>query len=265
MPLGAHVARIEVSAPSRTARDSAEIALSRCGRARATVVLVVGDDPHPGRCVAPWTVDGLTAVAATRGLATRFWSPDSGAATRRMAARGVPAIASGPSTLVRAPGPRRPLRVPSAWIGCHAVVLVPCIYDGASDRGPVAQALATLAATRTTETLRDPVATGRWLVEHVFAGAGVIVDASWATTLGRDGPTLAPAGQLYAADRFDPDALDRQLQRDLFATVTRARALSDRNVGGLWRRPSRDPHVPGPLARAWHAYPGPSDPAEGTP
>lgn len=265
MPLGAHVARIEVSAPSRTARDSAEIALSRCGRARATVLLVVGDDPHPGRCVAPWTVDGVTAVAASRGLATRYWSPGSGGAARRIAARGVPAMESGPSTLVRAPGPRRPLRVPSSWIGCHAVVLVPCIYDAASDRGPVAQALASLATAQTTESLRDPVATGRWLVEHVFAGVGILVDASWATTLGRDGPTLAAAGQIYAADRFDPDALDRRLQADLFASISRTPALADRNVGGLWRRPSRDPHVPGPLARTWHAYPGPSDPAEGTP
>ena len=182
-----------------------------------------------------------------------------------MAARGVPEAAAGPSTCVRAPGPRRSLRVPSTWIGCHAVVLVPCIYDEAHARGPVAQALAAIAEGCTSETLRDPVATGRWLVEHVFAGVGTIVDASWATTVGPGGPRLVATGQLYAADRLDPDALDRRLRRDLFAGATRSRSLSDRSIGGLWRHPPQDPHVPGPLARTWHVYPGPTDPVESTP
>lgn len=211
--------------------------------------------------MAPWTIDGVVAVAAERGLTAHHWtaSAPGGIAAPRLAARGVPAAAPQPTTSLRAPGPRRPLRVPSTWFGAHAVLLAPCIDQPDLGRGPVARALATVANACTTESLHDPVATGRWLVEHVFAGTGVIVDASWATTLGRKGPTLSAVGQLYAADAFDAEPLDNQLRRDLFATASRTRSLSDRHIGGLWQSRPHDIHVPGPLARTWHSY------REGTP
>lgn len=185
--------RVEHGAPVPLVVDAADrvgdvlrAVLPAYARRRGVVVIVHGRGPST-----PWnpsdrSVAGVVETAVDLGIAAR-WA----------------AIGRGPTALgalgriVGPDGDRRTLAVrlghtacelPRAWVGRHAVVLVPAVLDADAGEGPFAAALAAIAVAAHAHSdgrVADPVEVGAAIVAQVFAGFTWVLDAEQALVRSR--------------------------------------------------------------------------------
>jgi hypothetical protein len=232
-------------------------------------MLIVDRGEHPGVVVAPWTIDGVLNHARDRGLHITF-ERTGGAynrdpVARRLHAAQVPAAAAGPALELQIPGARRTLSIPGAWVGAHACLVAPCVRErepGGAMVGPLAGILEAIARGCGADPARPIAEVGAWLLQHTFASVGLVLDATWTVVLDAHGAQLQSAARCLAwtvpRTGLDATALDRAIADAVPfppSPTAAGSALAERTVGGLWRKQSAPPRVPGPLARAWYAYP----------
>lgn len=169
--------RVVVDASDRAAA-ALRTALPVHARRRGVLVLVHGRGP-----VAPWCPSDATLASVVGGcidaaIAARWdaigRAPESVGALARIAA---------PSTdrrtlSLQLDGVR--FELPRAWVGRHAIVVVPAVIDTMRDGrelGPFEASLAALAASARASGGDSPVAVGAMLLTSVFAGFTWFVDA----------------------------------------------------------------------------------------
>jgi hypothetical protein len=201
----------EPSAPARAARETALAALQELPRRRRVTLGVLGWSMRPGLTVTPWTLRGaldalevlelglesialLGDPAASRAVLDRVLPGSSGAGAWQSEERRLG---------LSMPGHGRPARIPSAWVGTSLCLLAPLAYRPAARSspgrgaprawfGPVRSALATLAGACGIDPPGEGgVAAGARLVQEVFAGSCLVLDATWWSA-------LDPAGEWSA-------------------------------------------------------------------
>jgi hypothetical protein len=191
---------VEDAPPVRLLVDAAQgvgaalrASLPEHARRRGIVLLVHGRGPAEPWCPSPATLADVVATAVDLGIAAR-WA----------------AIGRAPGTtpaLLRIAGPegdRRTLGVqlagnrcelPRAWVGRHALLLSPAVFDarpGAA--GPFAAGLAALAVAAHAAGLGQPLEVGAALLARVFAGFTWVLDARCALVQPRRPSSRALAG-----------------------------------------------------------------------
>ena len=203
-----HLLPAEPAAPARAARETALFALESLPRRRHITIGVLGWGSRPGLTVTPWTLRGVLDAldvlrlelesvallgdpAVGRGVFDRVLTSTSGARQgwhseeRRLG--------------LSMPGLLRPARIPSAWVGTSLCLLAPLAHRashpegrGQAWMGPAQSALATLAAACGVERPGESaVNTGARLMQEVFAGSCLIVDATWWSAVRSDGEYAA--------------------------------------------------------------------------
>lgn len=216
-----HLLPAEPTAPAHAARETALRALESLPRRRHVTVGLLGWAPRPGLTVTPWTLRGV--LDALEVLRLELES---------VALLGDPAVGRGVfDRVVEAstetsrgwhseerrlgltmPGLPRPARIPSAWVGTSLCLLAPLAHranrpgdDARAWLGPAQSALATLAAACGIERPGEAGASaGARLVQEVFAGCCLVIDATWWSVVAPDGDyaahPVAPEHCLATAD-----------------------------------------------------------------
>lgn len=203
-----HLLPAEPTAPARAARETALSALASLPRRRHVTIGVMGWSNHPGLTVTPWTLRGvLDALEVLElGLESVALLGDP-AVGRNVFDRVVQASSSTRQGWhseerrlgLSMPGLPRPARIPSAWVGTSLCLLAPLAHRPIGSHahvrswmGPAQSALATLAAACGIERPGDSAATaGARLMQEVFAGSCLIVDATWWSAVRADGEYAA--------------------------------------------------------------------------
>lgn len=223
--------RVVVDA-SDCAAAALRLALPVHARRRGALVLVHGRGPIAPWCPSDATVAGVVGGCIDAAIAARWdaigRAPGSLGALARIAA---------PSTDRRTfalafDGVR--FEMPRAWVGRHAIVVVPAVIDTMRDGrelGPFEASLAALAASARASGGDSPLASGATLLARVFAGFTWVVDGRRAVLRSR-----------RAQSRADELAIDRVFvhgDTGCDAEVVAARAstldrwLASRETGGI--------------------------------
>lgn len=238
-------------------------------RRRGVVLALYGRGPAPPWCPDREEVDAIVDALVAAGVPTR-WTALGRARDNVGALRRIAPCSADPRTLALAPGK---LVLSRAWIGRHLVLVVPTVLDDGNEgerRGPVAAALAAVAAAAGAGSLADELALGAEVLAQVFAGFTIVVDAKHALLRPRRAgrrPQRLAVGRVLVGGRTGA-SIDEC--RDLIARmdawlVARTGARDDHGLVALDGPCARDPWpagaaepigVDGPL---WPAHPRPRD------
>jgi len=223
--------RVVVDASDRAAAVL-RMALPVHARRRGALVLVHGRGPVSPWCPSDATIAGVVAGCIDATIAARWDAigrvPTSIGALAKLAA---PSSDRRTLTLVL-DGVR--FELPRAWVGRHAVVVVPAVIDTMRDGrelGPFEASLAALAASAHADGQQAPHLVGASILTRVFAGFTWIVDGRRALLRSR-----------RASARADEIAIDRVFVHggtgvDAGAVASRAsrldRWLATRDTAGI--------------------------------
>lgn len=183
--------RVVVDASDRAAAVL-RIALPVHARRRGVVVLVHGRGPLAPWCPSDATIAGVVTGCIDAGVAAR-WDAIGRAPTSIGALAKLASPSTDRRTLTLALDGMR-LELPRAWVGRHAVVVVPAVIDTMRDGrelGPFEASLAALAASARADGRQAPHLVGASILTRVFAGFTWIVDGRRALLRSRRAPTRA--------------------------------------------------------------------------
>jgi hypothetical protein len=203
-----HLLPAEPTAPAHAARETALRTLESLPRRRHVTVGLLGWAARPGLTVNPWTLrgvlDALEVLRLELESVALFGNPAVGRGVfDRVVEAGAETSRGWHSEERRLglsmPGLPRPARIPSAWVGTSLCLLAPLAHrparpddEARSWMGPVQSALATLAAACGVERPGEAGATaGARLVQEVFAGCCLVIDATWWSAVTSEGEYAA--------------------------------------------------------------------------
>ena len=236
-------------------------------RRRGVVLAVYGRGPAPPWCPDREQVDMIVDALVAAGVPTR-WTALGRARKNEGALRRIAPCTADPRTLALGN-----LVLSRAWIGRHLVVVVPTVLDDGNEndrRGPIAAALAAIAAAAGAGSLADELALGAEVLAQVFAGFTIVVDAKHALLRPRRAgrrPQRLAVGRVLVAGRTGASI---EQCRDLIARldawlVARTSARDDDDLLALEGPCARDPWPAGaaePIGAfgpLWPAHPRPRD------
>jgi hypothetical protein len=266
MPARLRAHAIAAGDPTRAAHQAAATVLGDAPRGRTLTLAVARWGAHAGLRPSPWVLDGVIHAIQEAGLSGQALHVGERGAidpiTARLAARGLPALEPhAPVLVVRGAGSRRALRIPRPALGGSLCLVLPCVHrqhpgkDGPAWRGPIGEALASLAAAWGAGWSRDPVdAVTRGLAE-AFAHVTVVIDAGWWAPLSA-GDDAAP--HLLAPERVLSLRLPSPVAGESALDPLRVDAWLGAQLGlpAPRRHAGEAPRVVGPAAHApWPRLP----------
>ncbi len=187
--------RIDPEHPQQASANAVARAFAQLTPARDMLVFACNEGPalRPGSWVTPWVLRGIEEAAAACNLTTRTYvAGQLTSAARRVFPHAWPLHAMAPHLMIELRAAGRRARVPKAWLGCHACVVVPYVYVSernswlrATTLDPMQRALRQMAALCDLALTPSVTNDALELLHTCFASLTLVVDATFFAQVSR--------------------------------------------------------------------------------